>query len=84
MTKHYCKKCFKTIVDRTASDKFLLTSGDDMICECCGKKGSVVAEYFKYGEPQVTPDGKRMKCAAKHIGVDPNYSIWANKPTYPI
>ena len=82
MTKHYCKECFKTIVDRTAPDKFLLMSADGMICECCGKKRSVVAEYFKYGEPQVTSDGKRMKSAARHVGVNPNYSFFENSYPY--
>ena len=81
MTKHWCKKCFKSVVDDTASDRFLLMSSDDMICPSCGRKGPVVAEYFKYGEHTVTEDGKHIVGAARHVGVNPNYSCWGD--TYP-
>lgn len=74
ITKHYCKKCFKTVVDDTAQDKYLFMSSDDMICESCGRKGAVVARYFKWCEHTVTPDGKHIEGASRHVGVNPNYS----------
>ena len=81
MTKHYCKSCFRSIVDDKAPDEHMLMSPDNLKCEACGKPGSVVAEYFKWGEHKVTADRKHIKGAARHVGVNPNYSCWGD--TYP-
>lgn len=82
MTKHYCKRCFKSVVDSTASDKFLLMSGEKMKCPCCGQVNFLVAEYFKYGEHSVTDDGKHIIGSARHVGVNPNYSFFENSYPY--
>lgn len=82
MTKHWCKECFKTVVDDTASDKYLLMQGEDKVCPSCGKFGPVVAQYFKYGELSVTEDGKRIIHSAKHVGVNPDYSYFSTTPVY--
>ena len=82
MTKHWCKTCFRAVVDDTARDRFLLMSSDDMICPSCGSRGPVVAEYFKYGEHTVTADGKHIIGSARHVGVNPNYSFFENSYPY--
>lgn len=82
MAHNFCKKCFKSIVDDTASDFQLLMSGDDMVCPSCGKRGPVVGYYFKYGEHRVTPDGKHIIGEARYVGVNPNYSFFNNSYPY--
>lgn len=82
MEYNVCKRCFKSLVDQTASDKLLLMSGDDMICPTCNKRGPVVGYYFKFGEHTVTPDGKHVVGEARHVGVNPNYSFFENSYPY--
>ena len=82
MTKHYCKKCFKSVVDSTASDKFLLMSGEEMRCPSCGQMNLLVAEYFKYGEHTVTDDDKHIIGSARHVGINSNYSFFENSYPY--
>lgn len=76
MTKNWCKRCFKAVVDDTAADRFLLLSKDVVKCPSCGSMDRVVVAYFKYGEHEVTDDGLRIKDAARHIGVDLEKSYW--------
>lgn len=76
MTKHWCKNCFKAVVDDTASDKFLLMSSGEQKCPSCGQIKPLVMAYFKYGEHTVTDDGKRIVEGVKHLGVNPNYNCW--------
>ena len=71
-----CRECFKKGYDDTASDKFLLLSGNLSECEFCRQQKHIVAKYFKYGEHEVTPDGMRIVDNVKHLGVNPNYSCW--------
>lgn len=82
MTKHYCKRCFKSVIDRTASDRFLLMSGEKMKCPSCGQVNYLVAAYFKWGEHIVTPDGKDIVGSARHVGINPNYSHFENNYPY--
>lgn len=82
MTMHYCKSCFKSVMDSTASDKFLLMSGEKMKCHACGQMKFLVVEYFKYGEHTVTDDGKHIVGSARHVGVNPNYSFFENSYPY--
>lgn len=74
--ENYCKECFRSIVDNTASDLFLYMSPDNVKCTSCGKVGSVVGHYFKFGEHTVTKDGKHIVGEARHVGVNPDYSPW--------
>lgn len=76
LLENWCKDCFRTIVDSTAKDRFLLLTKDVVKCPCCGRMDRVVCEYFKYGEHEVTPDGSRIIDAARHIGVDLTTSCW--------
>ena len=76
MTKHYCKRCFKAVVDPNATDTQLLMSPEGMFCSCCEETASIVAAYFKYGEHTVTPDGKHIVGESRHVGVNPDYSFW--------
>lgn len=80
ITKNWCKKCFKSVVDDTAADRFLLMSKDIVKCPSCGRMDRVVVKYYKYGEHEVTPDGLRNADAARHIGVDMNKSYWKEDP----
>ena len=82
LTNNYCKDCFKSVVDDTAPDIFLLMSGDDMTCPCCGKKGPVVGHYFKFGEHKVTSDGKHIVGEPRYVGINPNYSPWGKSYPY--
>ena len=76
LTKNFCKSCFKSIVDSTASDKFLMMSGNKHLCPSCEQKKEVVASYFKYGEHVVTADGRHTTDQARYVGVNPNYTFW--------
>ena len=76
MTKNWCKRCFKTVVDDTAPDRFLLLSKDIVKCPSCGQMDRVVVQYYKYGEHEVTPDGRFHVEKVKHIGLDPNFKYW--------
>lgn len=78
----FCKKCFRSLVDNTASDKFLYMSGDNIKCTSCGKEGPIVGKYFKYGEHTVTEDGKHLVGEARHVGLNPNYSFFKNNYPY--
>ena len=78
MTKHWCKRCFKAVVECTASDRFLLMTNRDYVCPCCGNVGPVVAEFFKYGEQEVTSDGLHVVNVSRHVGVNPNYTFWGS------
>ena len=80
-TKHYCKKCFRAGVDQLASDRHLLMSNGPRKCEGCSQFVPVVLVYYKYGEHTVTEDGMHVVGAARHVGVNPEYSHWGN--TYP-
>lgn len=82
MTKHWCKNCFKSVVDDTASDNFLLMTKESLCCPCCGKISPLVAAYFSYGEQQVTTDGKYVVNRSRHVGVNPNYSFFENSYPY--
>lgn len=81
MTKHYCKKCFRAVVDPTAHDKFLLMSKDLKKCPSCGRLARLVCEYFKYGEHVVTDDGLHFDVPVKHIGIDLTKSYWKEPET---
>ena len=76
MDKKWCKHCFKLYVDKLASDKHLLLTKGSYKCPECGHVEPLVTEYFKYGEHEVTDDGKRLKGTARHIGIDLNKSFW--------
>ena len=78
MTKHYCKHCFRAMVDDCASDKSLLMTEESAKCPYCGSFEPLVCVFFKWGEQEVTADGKRVISAARHVGVNPNYSFWGN------
>lgn len=82
MTKNYCKKCFRAVVDPTASDKFLLMSESELRCPSCGQTRQLVAAYFKYGEHVVKDDGIHFVGEARHVGVNPNYSFFENSYPY--
>ena len=82
MTKNYCKKCFRAVVDPTASDKHLLMSGHKLKCPSCGQIEELVGAYFKYGEHTVTADGHHFVGEARHVGVNPNYSFFNNSYPY--
>lgn len=81
INKHWCKTCFKTVVDDTATDNYLLMSGPETICSSCGKQGPVVVTFFKYGEHRVTPEG-RILSSARRLKVNPEYSYWGSEPPY--
>ena len=83
MIKHYCKDCFKATIDPCASDKLLLLSGEDKICPCCRKLKPIVAAYYKFGEHEVTIDGKHIKDECKHVGVNKDYCPWSDSYPYP-
>lgn len=76
-----CRECFKKGYDDTAKDQFLLLSKDNYVCEFCKTEKPLVVRYFKWGEHTTTADGKRVKDAVRHLGVNPNYSCWGD--TYP-
>ena len=82
LTKIYCKECFKSLVDPTASDRILLMSSREKECACCRKVKPVVVEYFKWGEHIVTDDGTHLVGEARHVGVNPNYSFFENSYPY--
>ena len=77
-----CRDCFKVSVDDTASDRYLLLSKAECMCDICHKPKHVVVQYFKYGEQEVTENGRRLKYGVKHIGVNPNYSCWGDQNPY--
>ena len=78
----FCKRCFKVAVDKLASDKHLLLSKDNLKCDYCKKELPVVTYYFKYGEHEVTEDGKRVVNAPVQQKVNPNYSFWGTESPY--
>ena len=78
----FCKRCFKVAVDKLASDKHLLLSKDNMKCDYCKQELPLVVYYFKYGEHEVTEDGKRVVNAPAPQKVNPNYSFWGTEPLY--
>lgn len=82
MTKHYCKSCYKGVVAPLASDKHLLMTSEKMLCPCCGRTDYLVAAHFSWGEHTVTDDGKHVVAAARHVGVNPNYSFFENSYPY--
>lgn len=82
MNKHYCKRCFKTVVDSAAPDSFLLMSAEKVKCPSCGNIDRVVSVYFKYGEHTVTQDGSKIIGQARHVGINPNYSFFNNSYPY--
>ena len=81
INKHWCKTCFKSVVDDTATDRYLLMSGPDAVCSSCGRKGPVVVTFFKYGEHSVDETG-RVKSSARHVGVNPEFSYWGGQSIY--
>ena len=83
INKHYCKRCYRSSVDGTADDRYLLMSGDNFQCPLCRSVGPVVSYYFKYGEQRVKPDGKHLVGASRHVGVNPNYSFFGTESIYP-
>ena len=82
MVKHWCKTCFKAVVDDTASDKFILMSGKAQKCPSCGQIKPLVMAYFKYGEHTVSPEGTRIEDLAPHQGINPNFSYWGTEAPY--
>lgn len=81
MTENWCKECFKSVVDDTAQDRFLLMSSEKFICPSCGRLDYVVGKYFKYGEHSVDSNGHVIG-VARHVGVNPNYSCWGDRHPY--
>ena len=77
-----CRDCFRVSVDDTAADRFLLLSKEECMCDVCHKPKHIVVQYFKYGEHEVTENGRRIKNAAKHVGLNPNYSFWNDESPY--
>lgn len=82
LTKNYCKECFRTQMDDTAQDRFLLMSGSEEVCACCKQKRHVVTQYFKYGEMRVSNDGKHYETPVKRVKINPEYSCWGDRNPY--